>query len=308
MMQRAKFLFDLNGFIVVRNVLSKEELAAAHAAIDAHEWHERKGAVRNSKDHTPFAGNMSTGRLDMAGMLGWSPEQREVFRSMLVHPKIVPYLHMLVGEGYRLDHSPLVIGQNHGSEGFSLHGGNLTKDGNFVPELQYVCKHGSIYNTLLAVSYQLTDHNPGDGGYCVLRGSHKMNFPPSAEMMNGEDQEFFSTYVEQPATKAGDVVIFSEATIHGAIPWTPNDRQRRIALFRFSPCHLAFARGYSNPKWPDSFTEGMSDAQLAVMQPPYLMMYDRQYLNDDGTLGTEDRGRSQKKKDFDLEVFGTKYY
>jgi hypothetical protein len=31
-----KYLFDLNGFIVIRGVLSSEEIAAAHAAMDAH--------------------------------------------------------------------------------------------------------------------------------------------------------------------------------------------------------------------------------------------------------------------------------
>ena len=31
-----KYLFDLNGFIIIRGVLSEEEIAAAHAAIDAH--------------------------------------------------------------------------------------------------------------------------------------------------------------------------------------------------------------------------------------------------------------------------------
>eukprot|EP00961_Rhodomonas_salina_P256166 3462037-Rhodomonas_salina.1 len=32
-----KYLFDLNGFIVVRNVLTPEEVAAANAAVDAHQ-------------------------------------------------------------------------------------------------------------------------------------------------------------------------------------------------------------------------------------------------------------------------------
>lgn len=36
-----KFLFDLNGYMVIRNVLSKEEIASANAAIDAHKFEER---------------------------------------------------------------------------------------------------------------------------------------------------------------------------------------------------------------------------------------------------------------------------
>jgi hypothetical protein len=37
---------------------------------------------------------------------------------------------------YRLDHSPLVIRQQPGSEGFLLHGGPITPDGRMNPSLQ----------------------------------------------------------------------------------------------------------------------------------------------------------------------------
>ena len=45
-------------------------------------------------------------------------------------------------------------------------------------------------------------------------------------------------HVYQPVTKAGDVVFFSEATVHGAAPWTA-EHQRRIALYRFAPSEIA---------------------------------------------------------------------
>jgi hypothetical protein len=83
-LQRAKFLFDLNGFLRLRAVLSRDEVAAANAAVSAHAFSERAGAVRNAQDGTPFvAAQGHRGRLDMGGMLGWAPPHREVFRSML---------------------------------------------------------------------------------------------------------------------------------------------------------------------------------------------------------------------------------
>ena len=103
----------------------------------------------------------------------------------------------------------------------------------------------------------MTDQNEGDGGFCVVKGSHKINFPPTNEMLHCEDEEFFKSDVYQPVLKAGDVVLFSEATIHGALPWT-SEKQRRIALYRFAPSNCAYARGYSDGGWPKSFTEGMS--------------------------------------------------
>ena len=140
-------------------------------------------------------------------MLGWTQPHCAPFRSVLAHPRLMPYYHALVGEstqtlhfgtiremcpsatqtfcpdvaqwpvspnvtageGYRLDHLPLVrraglsvvalpclgpalcslcsippsdacenqvISQEHGAEGFSLHGGPLTPTGSFNPQLQ----------------------------------------------------------------------------------------------------------------------------------------------------------------------------
>ena len=162
---------------------------------------------------------MKTGRFDMGGMLGFEDPHRDIFRKFLCHPNVVPYLHLLVGEGYRLDHSPLIIAQEKGSEGFSLHGGSINPDGVLTPDLLYVQKNNTIYNTLIASSFFLTDQGKGDGGFCVVDGSHKINFAPTSEIMNGEDPEFLENYVKQPVCKAGDVVLFSEATIHGCLPW-----------------------------------------------------------------------------------------
>ena len=55
----------------------------------------------------------------MGGMLFWEQPHCEVFRTMLCHPKLVPYLTELCGLGYRLDHQPMVIAQagGHGARG-----------------------------------------------------------------------------------------------------------------------------------------------------------------------------------------------
>lgn len=307
--ERVRFLFDLRGYVIVRNVLSPDELSLANLAISSNSFHERLGDVRLAPDGSCFVGDENHGRLDLAGMLGWPSPHGDLFRKFLVHPNLIPYLHLLVGSAYRLDHSPLIIAQDQGSEGFSLHGGSIHSNGSLIPELQYICRNNTIVNTLIACSFQLTDHNPGDGGFCVVPGSHKINFTPLPSMMTGEDTEFFDNCLVQPVTKAGDVVIFSEATIHGCLPWK-SPVQRRIALYRFAPCNMAYARGYSEG-WPPEFTNGMTDDQLSVMQPPYHSMYDRISLVVDPLtkqISTQSKSRSESKKQFDLKVFGQQYY
>eukprot|EP00966_Prymnesium_polylepis_P250353 5789051-Prymnesium_polylepis.1 len=120
-----------------------------------------------------------------------------VFRRVLAHPKLLPYYTALCGPGYRLDHQPLLIAQHKDSEGFALHGGPVSAGGRFNPELQYRCAGGELWTSLLAVSVQLCDHAPGDGGFCVVRGSHKLNLPVPADMANGASEDF-REHVHQP--------------------------------------------------------------------------------------------------------------
>ena len=197
-----RFLFDLNGFLVVRNVFTPEEVRAANAAIDANAASMRARdaqALRNAKTDTPFSA--AGPRKDMGGMLWWPREQSAFFRSVLTHPKLVPYYTALLGEGYRMDHQPLVIAQDAQSEGFSLHGGPIKSDGRFNPELQYRCVHGDIWTSLLACSVQLCDHNENEGGFVVVRGSHKLNLPVPADVANGLGGDDVNAHLYQPTTK-----------------------------------------------------------------------------------------------------------
>jgi len=305
MSEQEKFYFDLNGFLIVRGALTAEEVKAANAAIDAHsgDIKERlEEGVRNTKAGSPLAGDGQNGRRDLGGLLSWKKPHCDPFREWLAHPKLIPYITDLCGQGYRMDHQPFVITQRRGSEGFSLHGGPITAEGHLNPTLQYRCFNGRFYNSLLAMSVVLTDHNPEDGGFCVVRGSHKMNFPPPADFIHGSEAR---EHVYQPETRAGDVVFFSEATLHGALPWNA-DHERRIALYRFAPPTVAYGRSFS-PAWPESMLEGMTPKQKAVMEPPYAVRLDRPLIKADEDEPEICR-RSEKKRRFDIEVFGTKYF
>lgn len=303
-----RYLFDLNGFLVVRNVLSQDELAAANAAIDAHQDHaqERSGILRNTRLRTPLAGDNQSGRLDLGGMLAWPRPHCDVFRSLLAHPKLVPALTALCGPGYRMDHLPLGILQNRGSEGFALHGGPLNSEGHFNPTLQYRCVGGSLYNSLLAMSVQLSDHRAGDGGFCIVRGSHKSNFPVPSAFVDGGG-ELGDCHLYEPVTQAGDVVFFSEATVHGARPWNA-EHQRRIALYRFAPATVSYSRAYS-PSWSEDVLKDLTPAQQAVLEPPYSARLDRPVLTRGGDE-EPDYGapRPEVKKQFDKQVFGSRYF
>jgi ectoine hydroxylase-related dioxygenase (phytanoyl-CoA dioxygenase family) len=159
---------------------------------------------------------------------------------------------------------------------------------------------------LLAASIQLTDNNAGEGGFCIIPGSHKASFPcPQSVKEHLQAQE----HVVQPVTRAGDVVLFTEACTHGTLAWQA-ERTRRVALYRFAPANAAYGRAYlrSEETWPPAFTEGMNEAQLAVMAAPYHSRLDRQAPAEDGVHVTVPEPRARFKKAFDNSVFGTQYF
>ena len=77
-------------------------MAAANAAIDtraeAGGFCERTGAVlRNTKAKSGamMTGDGTTKQLDMDGMLEWPGTDSVVFRSVLAHPRLVPYFEIV---------------------------------------------------------------------------------------------------------------------------------------------------------------------------------------------------------------------
>ncbi len=307
---KQRYLFDLNGFLVVRGAFSEETVVAANAAIDAHlgRMHERKGQLRTSslygRDSAALVGDGNTGRMDLGGMLGWASPHREPFRDVLCHPPVAQALNDLLGPGYRLDHSPLMIAMERGAEGHTLHGGAVTEAGEPAWPLAYEFRHGQMRNQLLTACMQLSPANPGDGGFCVVPGSHKSNFPvPPALADLGDDE--LNEYVQQPSLQPGDLLLFTEAVLHGTLPWTAA-HQRRTVIYRFAPAGSAYGRGYL-PSWPAEATEGMSDAQRAVMEAPFHPRMNRTYVTPEGDAAAP-RPREQFKVEFDERVFGTRYF
>ena len=168
-----KYLFDLQGFLVVEGVLSKAEVAAANEAIERHADGivERVGEASLSSDSKTMQGE--TGRGDLGGLLSWEKPWCDPFRAMLAHPQITPYLNQLLGKGWRLDHNAGLISMRKGAEGHLLHGSSGPA---FDRHQYYIFKDGQMHNGLTVVAWQLADVNPGDGGLALIPGSRKGNY------------------------------------------------------------------------------------------------------------------------------------
>jgi ectoine hydroxylase-related dioxygenase (phytanoyl-CoA dioxygenase family) len=267
--EREKYLFDVQGFLVVRGFLTPEEVARLNAAFDANQDKRGEDGNSNTGDSTTLRTGKKRGFF--GGMLTWEAPWCEPFRELLAYPKAIPYLNTMLGRGWRMDHSPFMLCGGEGSEGLILHGPGHNFDG----VQYYIFRNGVMRCGMIVFQYQLADVNPGDGGFCCIPGSHKANYACPRKILEWEsDPELLAN----PACKAGDLLIFNEATTHGTLPWK-GKQERRSLLYRYSPKYLHFAGGDYRSEFPQ-WVEELTEAQRAVLEPPYV--YHHPLIEDDG--------------------------
>ncbi|MCY3857532.1 MAG: phytanoyl-CoA dioxygenase family protein [Gammaproteobacteria bacterium] len=231
-----KFRFDLQGYLIVEGVLSKQECQELSDLADE-VW------PRTQEDGT----YRRTGEISR-----W--HQR--FLDLADHPKLLPYLIELLGSRVRLDHDYCIFMQKEASR-TRLHGGPR-----ILTDHWYHYSDGIMRNGLTVATYALTDAAEGDGGFACVPGSHKTNFlklfPDDVAWFNREVD-----YVYQPAMEAGDVLIFTEALIHGTQTWRA-DHERRALLYKYSPPHSRWGHDVYEPAdYPTATPQ-----QLRLMAPP----------------------------------------
>jgi ectoine hydroxylase-related dioxygenase (phytanoyl-CoA dioxygenase family) len=230
-----KFLVDLEGYLVIKNVLTPDEVAEMNAIADE-KFPRPEGST-----------GQRTSRVSRWG----TPFQR-----LIDHPKIVPYLIELIDTKFRLDHDYCIF-MREGDKGGSLHGGEGLEGDHW-----YKYRDGQIRNGLSVITFFLTPAGPGDGGFACIPGSHKSNFlssiPPEVRRF-----ERPAHYVVQPTVEAGDALFFTEALIHGTLPWR-GKHERRALLYKYSPGHSAWSQNY----YDLSEFETLTDQQRRILAPP----------------------------------------
>jgi hypothetical protein len=241
-----KYLFDLQGFLLVENALDANQIAQLNALVD-----ERM---------MPFAEepNKRFGKI-----LTWDKSAFDV----LDNPRILPYLQEIIGPQIRLDHDYLDVIRGGGEVklgpiGAGLHGGSFP----FDPSQYFHFRDGRFYNGLTVVAYNLHDVQEGEGGFACVPGSHKSNFAyPNAwrDLMQNEHQPF----VRSVFGPAGSAVIFTEALTHGALPWR-GTRDRRTLFLKYSPHPLSWSKNYYNAAEYEALYGDLTQEQRDLLQAP----------------------------------------
>jgi len=257
--QYEKYLFDLNGYLIVENVLTADQIAACNEAVD-------QNSHRSTEEHGAHGAEALAGtgnKRQLNGMLTWPAPWSAPFRQMMDQPKIVPYLTELLGPKFLLDHLYGIV-MEQDAEGLVLHGGTgLNDDDDFgMTQFFYRFQAGKMRTGLTVVTYLLTDQGPDDGGFMCVPGSHKANFPTPKDVETLEKDIGIVRHLE---AKAGSAIIFTEALTHGTLPWRASP-QRRAILYKYTPGTMYLAQEYL-AKGVEDVLDEFTDAQKAMMNP-----------------------------------------
>jgi hypothetical protein len=225
--------FDLRGYIIYRNILSAEDVRR----------------IRNILADVKAA--MYSGKFAFM-------ESDPYFLELMAHPVTIGVMKAMLGNWLRFDHAFGIQMTKTNSVWEGLHGGALQEERSFW--YQWVPGQG-MNNGLIKVIYALNDVEPGDGGFICVPGSHKANvkyYPPHD-----------SHLVVNPRLKSGDMLIFTEALVHGSRQWKP-DHTRQALIYSYSPGFMGW-KNYETIK--PYLSLATNDIQRELLRPPYVGDY-----------------------------------
>jgi len=233
-----EYLFDLNGFVILRGVLTPAEVADANARIDQipralprkgwHGWVQRE-------DHPEHRGISYQQVYELGG----------TFERMIDHPNYINHFLRFVGghDTFDYHHGPAFIDENFYTirgpgEAITLHAGGHDR----AKRMAFGYHNGRFQCNQINVLIAFTDIGPGDGATMVIPGSHKSNIihPEFLRPTRGDEWKDGTSggSVDGVAgamevhMKAGDAIVFVDAMCHGSARRV-NPGERKIAVYRY---------------------------------------------------------------------------
>ncbi len=242
-----EYLFDLRGFLVLRNAIAPDHLAGINAVLDtilALDPPLRRGEWYGGVLAHSFGGKDGVN-------LQHIYEAGEPFERLIDHPAWIDKVKHFVGGQRNFDaqHGPLFIDENFANirgpgEAIGLHSGGheMTK------RTQFRYHNGQFGCGQINILMGFNDIGPGDGATMVIPGSHKSNFKhPHFDRHVIRQGEATSVDGVEGAVEvhldAGDVILFVDAISHGSAARV-NPGLRRIAVFRYGPSWGNFRHPY----------------------------------------------------------------
>ena len=218
MNEEQKYLFDLQGYLVLPGVLAPELLAACNSVLDRYE------KLAESEYPAPLClGQERTAEnLYISNIL----EGDAVFAEFLDLPPVLDVIAQVTGGPYPLNHTFTIYRCGGGYTGLHMHGTPI------IPKCQYHCRNGQMVSTLTKVVFPMLDCSADDGCFAVIPGAHKSNFAKPWSNHPAENPALVPVEAQ-----AGDAIIFTEALTHGSLV-NVSGRPRRTLYYCYSTGYM----------------------------------------------------------------------
>ena len=239
-----QYLFDLQGYLVIEDVLSGDEVAVLNELFD--------------EQGLPPPGKTSRfgAAPDGAGYLQWG----RPLCDLLDHPDIMPVLRFRLGDCFRLDRLyGMYMREGMGRGGLHSDYGASEPFTRAQPGQPYTPPAHQAVHGFGVAAFNLMDSGPETGGLRVIPGSHNSHFKLPRQIREDE----CSDVAVCPIAPAGSVTLFSEATTHGTATWRA-DYERRTLLYKYCASQLVWSR--TRVTAPDG--AGLTKRQEQLLETP----------------------------------------
>lgn len=258
-----RYLFDLNGYIVVKNALKKFEVNACNKIID------KLKNLKNGEWQGYIHGHNYGGKEGLN--LQQIYEAGKPFEKLIDHPSWIHHMLEFVGGKGTFDynHGPLFIDENFANvrgpgEAIGIHSGN--PEG--IQRNHYRYQDGKFHSSQVNILLALTDIGEGDGGTVVIPSSHKSNIQHPEYKTNVMKKNKITSAETMTASKeiylkAGDGLIFVDSLCHGSAKRI-NKGERRIVVYRYGPSWGFFRHPYRPSK---KLLKNLNTFQRQIVMP-----------------------------------------
>lgn len=217
MTDEQRLFFETNGYLILPNALSPEELAAVRAAAD------RAEAIWRADPARP--GGRGANLEQVQAPIEYDP----VLCDLLTHPKVFPIVRELLGDDVMMIDNDYFLTSPHSKSHAHWHH-DVGMAGVYHPRSTLMVK----------VFYLLTDVPEGGGGTALIPGSHR--FPNDFALPKVENADDMPGHVAM-THPAGTAYLFNGRIYHAALN-NRTDHIRRVLIYNYGHFWMKQWQGY----------------------------------------------------------------
>jgi len=241
-----RIAFETNGFLVIENALSTEELARVQA--------EAANAEKLWDENPNLPGFRKPALSELMGPIEYGPAMRD----LLWHPKTFPIVREVLGDDVSMIDNSYYITPPHTPHTHADWHHDVGLPGVYHP----------LSVMMVKVFFLLSDVNADSGGTAMVPGSHRL--PMDFQFPEVGDPKLMPGAV-QMSGKAGTAYLFNGRVYHAAVN-NDSDHPRKVLIYNYGHHWMKIWPGYEPSQRLQDWAREIGDPvkmQLLGMGPAY---------------------------------------